>query len=209
MSVHLPDPGTVSPIADKQWGSLVFEKLGKSFWQILSMPRMPRWWLRGAHSMSDAKRPNEVNETADSPRPQNPGRFEVRVTADSHMAWLRTRLSLERTMMSWLRTAVSLIGFGFAIVQFFERLQQMPGTKPALHANAPKYLGLALILCGVLALLVSLWQYFWGIRYLRGEPFTPIAGVTEERMNSPVIAVGALLILIGLYAFIAVLLRLV
>src|ERR1700750_365804 len=51
----------------------------------------------------------------------NAGRFEVRVTADSHFAWVRTRLSLERTMMSWLRTAVSLIGFGFAIGQCFER----------------------------------------------------------------------------------------
>jgi putative membrane protein len=29
-------------------------------------------------------------------------RFEVRVTADSHFAWVRTHLSLERTMMSWL-----------------------------------------------------------------------------------------------------------
>ena len=47
----------------------------------------------------------------------NSARFEVRVTADSHFDWVRTRLSLERTMMSWLRTAVALIGFGFALVQ--------------------------------------------------------------------------------------------
>ena len=63
-------------------------------------------------------------------------RFEVRVTADSHFAWLRTRLSVERTMMSWMRTAVSLIGFGFAIVQFFERMQQMPGIKSARFPDA-------------------------------------------------------------------------
>jgi uncharacterized membrane protein YidH (DUF202 family) len=78
-------------------------------------------------------------------------RFEVRVTADSHFGWIRTRLSVERTMMSWIRTAVSLIGFGFAIVQFFERLQQMPGITPASFPRAPQYLGLALISCGVLA----------------------------------------------------------
>ena len=51
------------------------------------------------------------------------GRFEVRVTSDSHFGWIRTRLSVERTMMSWIRTAIALIGFGFAIVQFFERLR--------------------------------------------------------------------------------------
>ena len=56
-----------------------------------------------------------------------PGRFEVRATASDHFSWLRTRLSVERTMMSWVRTATGLIGFGFAIVQFFDRMQQMPG----------------------------------------------------------------------------------
>jgi uncharacterized membrane protein YidH (DUF202 family) len=70
-------------------------------------------------------------------------------TAYSHFAWLRTRLALERTMMAWQRTAVSLIGFGFAIVQFFEHLQQTPGVRPAEHPHAAQYLGLALISCGV------------------------------------------------------------
>jgi len=136
-------------------------------------------------------------------------RFEVRVTADSHFGWLRTRLSLERTMMSWLRTAVSLIGFGFAIVQFFERLQQAPEARSAYLPEAPVYLGLALIGCGVLALVVSIWQYRWTVRYLWGESFAPIAGMTREGMNSPVLAIGGLLAFIGLFAFFAVLLRLV
>ena len=137
----------------------------------------------------------------------NAGRFEVRTTADSHMAWVRTRLSLERTMMAWLRTAVSLIGFGFAIVQFLERLQQMPGVHPAYVPGAPRYLGLSLISCGVLALLISLWQYLWTVRYLWGETFLPIAGLTREGLQSPVVAVAVLLVFIGLFAFFAVLLR--
>ncbi len=137
----------------------------------------------------------------------NPERFETRVTADSHFGWLRTRLSLERTMMSWLRTAVSLIGFGFAIVQFFERLQQMPGARPAFAPDAPQYLGLALISCGILALLVSIYQYWWTVGYLRSGSFAAIAGM-KEGMHSPVLAVAALLICIGLFAFFAVLLRL-
>ena len=32
--------------------------------------------------------------------------------------------------MSWVKTSISPIGFGFAIVQFFECLQQMPGIQP-------------------------------------------------------------------------------
>jgi inner membrane protein YidH len=138
----------------------------------------------------------------------NAGRFEVRATADSHFGWIRTRLSVERTMMSWQRTAVALIGFGFAIVQYFNHLQGIPGARPAYLPTAPEYLGLALISCGILALAISLWQYWWTVRYLWGGSFAPIAGMTKEGMQSPVIAIAILLICIGLFAFFAVLLRL-
>ena len=143
----------------------------------------------------------------DSRTTPSAGRFEVRTTSDSHFSWLRTRLSLERTMMSWLRTAVAMIGFGFAIVQYINHLQQIRGARPAYLPTAPEYLGLALILCGILALVISIWQYRWSIRYLWGEPFVPIAGVTNEGLQSPVLAVAILLIFVGLFAFFAVLLR--
>lgn len=145
---------------------------------------------------------------ADAPqRAQGLERFEVRVTADSHMAWLRTRLALERTMMAWLRTAVSLIGFGFAIVQFFEHMEQTPGSRPALYPHAPRYVGLSLIACGVLALVISIWQYEWTVRYMSGETFAPLAGLRQKRMHPPALAVAVLLTCIGLFAFVAVLLR--
>ena len=137
------------------------------------------------------------------------GRFEVRVTADTHFGWIRTRLSVERTLMSWVRTAVSLIGFGFAIVQFFDRMQQMPGVIPPRFPDAPRYLGLALILCGILALVVSIWEYQWVLRYLWGGDFTPIAGMTKEGRQTPIVAISVLLIFIGAFAFFSVLLRFV
>ena len=145
---------------------------------------------------------------ADTHTAAGAGRFEVRVTSDSHFAWVRTRLSLERTMMSWQRTAVALIGFGFAIVQYLQHLGQTPGAHAAYLPEAPRYLGLALIASGILALAISLWQYSWSIRYLWGEPYTPLAGVTKEGKHTPVMAVAVVLILIGLFAFFAVLLRL-
>jgi putative membrane protein len=136
------------------------------------------------------------------------GRFEVKVTADSHFGWIRTRLSLERTMMSWVRTATALIGFGFAIVQYLSHLQQMPGARAAYLPGAPRDLGLALIACGVVALVVSIWQYLWTVRYLWDEAYAPIAGMKKEEMHAPVLAVAVLLIFIGLFAFFAVLFRL-
>ena len=111
-------------------------------------------------------------------------------------------------MMSWQRTAVALVGFGFAIVQYLNHLQPIPGGRPAYLPTAPEYLGLALISCGILTLVISLWQYWWTVRYLWGGPFTAIAGMTKEGMQSPVLAIAILLICIGLFAFFAVLFRL-
>jgi putative membrane protein len=134
-------------------------------------------------------------------------RFEVRTTSDSHFSWLRTRMSLERTLMSWVRTAVSLIGFGFTIVQFFERFQDMSGVAPAIRPMAPRYIGLALILAGILALLVSIWQYRTVLRYLCGKEFGAIATIDGVVHRTPALAIAMLLALIGLFAFGAVFMR--
>ena len=40
---------------------------------------------------------------------QSDSRFTVKVAAESHFAWMRTRLAVERTILAWIRTAVSLI----------------------------------------------------------------------------------------------------
>jgi inner membrane protein YidH len=136
-------------------------------------------------------------------------RFEVRVAAESHFAWLRTRMSVERTLMAWVRTAVSLIGFGFTIVQFFNRLHEMPGNNQGRFPQAPYYLGLGLIGCGVLATVVAIWQYRWTLLYLWSGGFAQIAGMTPEGRQTPVLAVTILLFLIGVFAFVAVLLHFV
>jgi putative membrane protein len=85
----------------------------------------------------------------------------------------------------------------------------MPGVIPARMPEAPRYLGLALILCGVLGLLISLWEYNWTLRYLWSETYAPIAGMTTERRQTPIVAIALLLVLIGLFAFFAVLFRFV
>ncbi|MFL5336047.1 MAG: YidH family protein [Geminicoccaceae bacterium] len=132
------------------------------------------------------------------------------MTSDSHFAWLRTRLAVERTLLSWIRTAASLIGFGFAIVQFFDRLGAMPQAGTARLPEAPKYLGLAMIFCGVISLFISIWQYRSTVRYLRSGSFAAVAGVAADgaQTQTPAIAVAVLLSCIGLFAFCAVLLRL-
>lgn len=136
-------------------------------------------------------------------------RFEVRTTSDSHFAWLRTRLALERTMMAWARTAVSLIGFGFAIVQFMERMNDMPGAVPPKFPGAARLLGLSLIGCGVMALVVSVWDYHWMRGYLRRGSFAAVATLPTERQERSMYAVSGVLLCVGIFVFVAVLMRLV
>jgi putative membrane protein len=137
------------------------------------------------------------------------GRFAVQSNAQTHFAWMRTRMSAERTLMAWMRTAVSLIGFGFTIVQFFERLKTMAGVAPAaVGSEAPRYLGLALIGAGILGLIIASWEYQWFVRYLWSKEFESIAGIEEVPWHSPTVGVTVVLLLIGIFAFGAVLLRL-
>jgi putative membrane protein len=79
---------------------------------------------------------------------------------------------------------------------------------PHQRTEPPEYLGLALISCGIVALVIAIWQYQWTLRYLWGGSFASIAGMTKEAKKSPVVAVAVLLILVGLFAFLSVLLRL-
>lgn len=138
---------------------------------------------------------------------KQPQGLEVRTTSDSHFAWIRTRLALERTMMSWVRTSVALIGFGFTIVQFFERMHAADGIAPALRPQAPRYLGLTLIAAGVLVLLLSIWQYRAVARYLLSKQFEAIAGIQQIVRHTPLYAISIAMIFIGLFAFGAVYLR--
>jgi putative membrane protein len=134
-------------------------------------------------------------------------RFEASATASSHFAWLRTRLALERTIMAWVRTSASLIGFGFTIVQFFQRVQSSQ-TVPVYLPDAPRNFGLALIASGVLGLIVALWQYRKLLRYLWSDEFRSIAGIEKEPSTTSIMWVTIILLLVGLFAFFIVLFHL-
>ena len=83
------------------------------------------------------------------------------------MAFQRTRLAEDRTLMAVIRTSLSLIGFGFTIFQFFQRLREQDLIP---HAQAPRYFGMALVWLGILMLALGILyhgQFMFGLRRLR------------------------------------------
>jgi|SRR4029079_4613323 putative membrane protein len=133
------------------------------------------------------------------------GRFEVKSNIGDHFSWMRTQMSMQRTLMSATRTAVSLIGFGFTVAQFFERLRDKLPEALQMRPQAPRNLGLLLIAAGVISLALFTWQFRTGSRYMRCGDFEPVA-VTRPMHEATYITSFAVM-LIGIAAFVSVLLR--
>jgi putative membrane protein len=132
-----------------------------------------------------------VNDTDISDDPRN------------HFAWLRTRMSAERTLESWIRTAIALIGFGFGIVQVFARLDIIANIH-IVRAWLPRCIGLVMIGIGVFALAISVWQYSIFVRYLNKEQYKQIAGVEGMPRLPAFLYVAILLCLTGIFAIVAI-----
>ena len=50
-------------------------------------------------------------------------RFDEKPSISNHYSWMRTWMGIQHTQMSAVRTATALIGFGFTVAQFFQKLQ--------------------------------------------------------------------------------------
>lgn len=85
------------------------------------------------------------------------------------MSFQRTRMSADRTLMSVIRTALALIGFGFTIFQFFEKMK-VAGVVSG--AYAPRNFGIALVALGIGMLVLGIIyhvQFMLGLRKTREE----------------------------------------
>lgn len=133
-------------------------------------------------------------------------RFEAQPNVGNHFAWIRTLLGLQRTLLAAVRTSVSLIGFGFTVAQFFEKL--MGNASVGLRhvgPEMPRNVGLLLIGGGVLSLAMFTWQYYNATRYLRRD-YPEISDSGKSMHNSCYLVTGIVL-LIGVAAFMSVLFR--
>ena len=119
--------------------------------------------------------------------------------ASTKLAYDRTWLAEERTMLAWTRTATSLITFGFAIYSFFG-LPSGAGHSMASHIG-PRIFSVMLVAIGLIALIGAAVQRRQALRVARMKYPTPSRFSLAE-------GIAALLGFLGLFALVSFLLRL-
>lgn len=115
------------------------------------------------------------------------------------LAIKRSAIAAERTLMAWVRTAMSMIVFGFSIYKFFQYLPAETAKGNILHPDAPRNLGLTLIMIGTLALAGATWQH-WHFR-------KDIGASQSRHMWSIAFVVAIAVVLVGVLTFYGVLMR--
>jgi len=107
----------------------------------------------------------------------------------TEMGFGRTIMALERTLMAWIRTSLSLISFGFTIFKF---LQAMQDKSSGIRENAPRNLGLFMILLGMGVLVLAIFQFKRALGQI--EVFS------EKKPQFSISLIGAIgVLLVGLF----------
>ena len=120
------------------------------------------------------------------------------------MAFQRTRMSADRTLMSVMRTALSLIGFGFTIFQFFQKMRDADVLQ---RVNAPRNFGMALVVIGIAMLSLGILyhiQFMAGLRKTR-EEMTGEGLIHGESVFPPSLTLitATVLLLVGIAAVVS------
>jgi putative membrane protein len=120
----------------------------------------------------------------------------------NELAKQRNRHAAERTLMAWVRTSLSLIGFGFGIASFRDILLEAGLLRgPQFHWCTTLVFGLSFIFLGVFGLLAATIQHWRILHHLKQDRLS----YTEYLPLAFIMAI--VLMLIGLFAFLAVLLH--
>jgi putative membrane protein len=121
---------------------------------------------------------------------------------NSELAKERNRQASDRTLMAWIRTALSLIGFGFGIASFRDILLEAGLVRnPQNYGSTTLVFGLSFIALGIFGLLAASVQHWLILQHLKQDDFY------YTGFRPLVFIMAILLMMIGFFAFIAVILH--
>ena len=137
----------------------------------------------------------------------DPDRISVELSSRrTGMSFQRTRMSADRTLMSVMRTSLSLIGFGFTIFQFFQKLQES-GT--LTRPGSARRFGELLVYLGIAMLIAGIGYHVAFMTGLRKErQAMKEAGLVHAESAFPpslTLIISVLLLAIGVFAMLAML----
>ena len=131
-------------------------------------------------------------------RAAEPPKADKPLDVGTDLAFERSRLAAERTLMAWIRTSLSMISFGFTIYKFFEYLGESAGGMAPRHG--PLNLGRVMVVLGVLLLVPAILQHWEFLRRLSAR--------AHRRFPSLALVTAGLIQLVGIGALLSLFLRL-
>ena len=137
----------------------------------------------------------------------DPDRISVELSARrTGMSFQRTRMSADRTLMSVMRTSLSLIGFGFTIFQFFQKLHEAGALA---RSGAARRFGELLVYLGIAMLVAGIGYHVAFMIGLRRErKAMQEAGLIHAESTFPpslTLITALLLLAIGVFALLSML----
>jgi len=119
----------------------------------------------------------------------------------TQLAKYRTQVAADRTLMAWIRTSLSLIGFGFGIPTIVKTIENLNPYHPIINPiRFSVLIGLSFIATGVLGMVLGLKEHRKLLRQIKSDRY-----VYQISRSAEIVA--AALLLIGLVAFVGVVVK--
>jgi uncharacterized membrane protein YidH (DUF202 family) len=135
-------------------------------------------------------------------------RFGSGIEVETHLSWCQSRMSTERTLMACVRFATTLIALGFTIAEYVAHAASTGGLASTVRPETARFFSLGMIAAGTVLLIAALYQYRVLITFLWSSDYRPVAGFGgDETQTHATVAITILLVLVGIFALGAVLLR--
>ncbi len=138
-------------------------------------------------------------EREETPAASRPSASCPMPTLTDELARERNREAADRTLLAWIRTSLAMISLGFAIERVGEAALALDGKIAALSPLKTRIFGAVLILLGIAATLVGMWEHRRVLTALKNDAY--------RYADRPAVArwMGVALVMVGLTALVVIL----